>query len=59
MMERENLKAFKELTTATNSPVMENVIQTYCDGMIDMCDYTTILMMYRENDKSSKEKLTW
>jgi len=57
MMENENLKAFKELITVSNIPLLKNVIKTYCD--IGMCNYTTILMMYNEQNKASKKSLKW
>ncbi len=57
MMEQENLKAFKELVTATNVSLLADVIKTYCD--IGMCNYTTILMMYKEQNKASNKKLEW
>jgi hypothetical protein len=28
-----------------------------CDGQLDMCNYTTIKMMYDQNGNASKEKL--
>lgn len=59
MMEKQNLKAFKELTGVTNASVLATVIDTYCDPGLDMCDYNTIWMMYRQNNKASKEKLGW
>jgi hypothetical protein len=57
MMEEENLKAFKELIKATNVSLLQKVIKTYCD--IGMCNYTTILMMYKQEDKASKKSLEW
>ncbi len=57
MMENENLNAFKKLTTKSNTTLLRNVIKTYCD--IGMCNYTTILMMYEEQNKASKETLKW
>lgn len=57
MMEQENLKAFKELTSVSNTALLREVIKTYCE--IGMCNYTTILMMYKEQNKSSKESLEW
>lgn len=57
MMEKEELKCFKELTKLTNVSLLKSVIKTYCD--IGMCNYNTILMMYREQEKSSNEKLSW
>lgn len=57
MMEKENLKAFKELIKISNTTLLRNVIETYCD--IGMCNYTTILMMYKEQNKASKQKLKW
>ena len=57
MMEKENLKAFKELTTVNNSTILKNVIKTYCD--IGMCNYVTILMMYKEQDKANSKTLKW
>lgn len=57
MMEKEELKSFKELTKVNNVSLLKNVIKTYCD--IGMCNYSTILMMYREQEKSSNQKLSW
>lgn len=57
MMEQENLDAFKELTTVTNISILERVIKTYCE--IGMCNYSTILMMYNEENKASNSKLRW
>ena len=57
MMEKENLTAFKELTTVTNTSLLKSVIKTYCD--IGMCNYSTILVMYNEQNKASKETLDW
>lgn len=56
-MENENLNAFKELTNVSNNNLLKNVIKTYCE--IGMCNYTTILMMYNEQNKASKESLKW
>jgi len=57
MMEKEELKCFKELTKVSNVNLLKNVIKTYCD--IGMCNYNMILMMYREQEKSSNENLSW
>jgi len=51
------MKAFKELIKITNTVLLRDVIKTYCD--IGMYNYTTILMMYKEQDKASKETLEW
>ena len=56
MMEKENLDAFKKLTKVSNIMLLKKVIKTYCD--IGMCNYSTILMMYNEQNKASKETLT-
>ena len=42
MMEKEELKCFKELTKVSNVDLLKNVINTYCE--IGMCNYNTILM---------------
>lgn len=57
MMEEENLKAFKELITVSNTSLLRDVIKTYCE--IGMCNYSTILMMYREQSKASSKSLKW
>lgn len=57
MMEKENLNAFKELTKAKNTRLLNSVIKTYCE--IGMCNYSTILLMYNEQNKASKESLSW
>ncbi len=57
MMEKENLDAFKELTSATDTKLLKQIIKTYCE--IGMCNYSTFLMMYNEESKAKKEKLKW
>lgn len=57
MMEEENLKAFKELVKVKNKTLLKEVIKTYCE--IGMCNYSTILMMYKEQEKASNETLSW
>ena len=49
MMEKENLKSFKELTKVYDTNLLKKVIEKY--GEIDMCDYSTILMIYKEEKK--------
>lgn len=57
MMEEENLKAFKELIKVTNTLLLKKVINTYCK--IGMCNYSTILMMYNEQNIASNKTLEW
>ena len=57
MMEKENLKAFKELIEVKNTSLLKKVIKTYCE--IGMCNYSTILMMYKEQNKADNEILEW
>ena len=57
MMENEELKSFKKLTKVQNRKLLDGVIQQYCG--IGMCNYNTILMMYNEQNKASKENLEW
>ena len=57
MMEKENLDAFKKLTKVSNTTLLKKVIKTYCE--IGMCNYTTFLMMYNEQNKASQETLEW
>ena len=57
MMEQENLNAFKELLTAKNKSLLKKVEKTYCD--IGMCNYSTILMMYKEEERASNKSLEW
>lgn len=59
MMEKQNLSAFKNLTTAKNRPILDQVIEDYCDGSVDMCSYATMDMMYKQNLKASGESLSW
>ena len=59
MMEKKNLEAFKQASTATNRSVMDRVIKDYCAGGVDMCNYTTILMMYKKNVEAGRKSLTW
>lgn len=57
MMEKENLNAFMKLIKIDNDALLQDVIKSSCD--IGMCNYTTILMMYQEQNKASQEKLKW
>ena len=57
MMEKEELRAFKSLTQVGNRKLLDAVINQYCG--IGMCNYSTILMMYTEQNRASKEKLDW
>jgi hypothetical protein len=57
MMEKEELNSFKKLTKVENRKLLDRVIQQYCN--IGMCNYNTILMMYNEQNKASKEELSW
>ncbi len=59
MMEKENLKAFKELTQAQDRSILNRVINDYCNSGVNMCNYTTLNMMYNENLKASQENLSW
>jgi hypothetical protein len=58
-MEEKNLKAFKEATKATNRNIMDRVIKDYCNSGLDMCNYTTILMMYKKNVQAGGKSLSW
>ncbi|MCV6589350.1 MAG: hypothetical protein OIF57_10010 [Marinobacterium sp.] len=57
MMEKEELNAFKKLTKVKNKKLLNNVIVQYCN--IGMCNYSTILMMYQEQNVASSQQLTW
>ncbi len=57
MMEKENLKAFKELTKASDTNLLKKVIDKYCE--IGMCDYSTIFMMYKEEKKANNSTTEW
>lgn len=57
MMEKEELNSFKQLTKVSNRKLLDDVINQYCN--IGMCNYNTILMMYNEQEKASKEELGW
>jgi len=59
MMERSNLNAFKELTTAKNRKLMDRMINDYCRSSLRACSYTTIKMMYAHNLSASKQQLEW
>lgn len=57
MMEKNELRAFKELTEAKDREALDRMIDTYCG--IGMCSYSNILMMYKQEVRSSKESLEW
>ena len=57
MMEKENLKAFKNLIKAKDIELLKRVIKNYKD--IGMDDYNTLWMMYQEQLKAKEEELQW
>ena len=57
LMENENLKAFKELLQAEDKDTLVRIIKQYCG--IGMCNYATILMMYKEEIKAKGTSLNW
>src|SRR5580658_6512368 len=57
MMEKQNLDAFKELIKATNTTLLQQVIKQYCD--IGMCNYSTIWMMYKQQNADSQKSTKW
>ena len=57
MMEEEELNSFKYLTKVKSRKLLDSVTEKYC--AIGMCTYSTIKMMYIEEDKASKKKLEW
>ena len=57
MMEKQELSSFKQLTKIKNRQLLDSVIKQYCN--IGMCNYNTIKMMYEQQNKASKQKLTW
>jgi hypothetical protein len=57
VMQEENLKSFKQLTGIANTNLLSKVIKQVCD--IGMCSYQTILVMYQQQEKDSKEDLKW
>ena len=59
MMEQQKLDSCKKLTQAQDRKIMDKVIEDYCSGTVDMCSYSTILMMYEQNFKASKKELEW
>ena len=59
MMEQQNLDAFKKGTQAKNRAVMDRAIKDYCNSGLDMCNYTTIMMMYDENVAAGAKELDW
>jgi hypothetical protein len=57
MMEKEELKAFKSLTSAKDKNLLDKTIEKYC--AINMCSYTVIRMMYEEEEIAGKQELEW
>lgn len=57
MMENEELNSFKALMKIENRNLLDSVIRQYCG--IGMCNYSTFLMMYTEQNKASNQKLEW
>lgn len=57
MMENEELNSFKALMKKENRDLLDNVIRQYCT--IGMCNYSTFLMMYNEQNRASNQKLEW
>lgn len=58
MMEAEELRSFKALRKVADKSLLDQLIRTYCDD-IDMCSYGTLLMMYEEQERASREELEW
>ena len=57
---RQNINGGKNfLKSAKGVLVFPSVIKDYCNSGLDMCNYVTILMMYKENVKAGAEKLEW
>jgi len=57
MMEKEELKSFKELTEVKDRMLLNAVIVQY--SAVGMDTYSVILMMYREQKKASEDSLEW
>ena len=57
MMEKEELRCFKELTKVKDESFLRRIIRDYC--AIGMCNYNTILMMYNEQKRASNSELEW
>ena len=57
MMENEELNSFKVLMKVENRDLLDSVMRQYCG--IGMCNYSTFLMMYNEQNKASNQKLEW
>ncbi|MGJ8638252.1 MAG: hypothetical protein ACSHYA_02570 [Opitutaceae bacterium] len=57
MMEKDELKCFKELTKIKDRKLLDAVIKQY--SAVGMDAYNTILMMYNEQKKASGESLEW
>ena len=60
LMEKQNLDAFKKLVKdAKDKQILDLVIEKYCDSMLDMCNYSTIWLMYNQQNSASKQELEW
>ena len=57
-MEQQSLMAFKSLTVAENTKILESVIDIYCN-QIDMCDYHILKQMYDQEVMASNQSLSW
>ena len=57
LMEKENYQAFQALIQVNNKKLLDKVIKTYCG--IGMCNYTTILKMYQEQEKLRAKGEHW
>jgi hypothetical protein len=57
MMEKEELKCFKELTKIKDRRLLDEVIKKY--SAVGMDTYGTILIMYNEQKKASEDTLEW
>lgn len=56
-LEEENLIAFYKLTEASNKKLLKKTIKKYCK--MGMCNYSTLLLMYEDKNKSGKMKYKW
>lgn len=57
LMEKKELSSFKELIKTENTKLLKSVIESLCS--INMCEYSTINLMYKKQLKDSAKELEW
>lgn len=59
LLEEQSLTSFKKMLDVIDKVLLKEVIKRNCKSAIDLCDYTTIEMLYEQDLESKNKKLKW